>query len=256
MASTFSDRLGIELIGDGEQSNSWGTTTNNNFGNIFDEAISGFLSIDLGSQSSPYALSFNNGPVTRATQQDRQAVLRFHNTSSAFIIQVNNNTSPNNTRERIFRIINDCTNTLQLKQGTSGNTSDLIPAGSKAIIATDGTNFYTIVTSTGGAGTATAVNTTTFTAVAGQRLLINTSNTGGGANAPITVTLPAPGASTVGDQIGFLDIADHFDTNALTINPNGGKVFGATANGTVSTEGAGFTLIFTGTDFGWKIMEK
>ena len=48
MASTFSDRLGIELIGDGEQANSWGTTTNNNFGNIFDEAISGFLSIDLG----------------------------------------------------------------------------------------------------------------------------------------------------------------------------------------------------------------
>ena len=185
MASTFSDRLGIELIGDGEQSNSWGNTTNNNFGNIFDEAISGFLSIDLGAQSSPYALSFNNGPVTRATQQDRQAVLRFHNTSSAFIIQVNNNTSPNNTRERIFRIINDCTNTLQLKQGTSGNTSDLIPAGSKAIIATDGTNFYTIVTSTGGAGTATSVNATTFTAVAGQRLLINTSGTAGGANAPL-----------------------------------------------------------------------
>ena len=59
MASTFSDRLGIELIGDGEQSNSWGNTTNNNFGNIFDEAISGFLSIDLGAQSSPYALSFS-----------------------------------------------------------------------------------------------------------------------------------------------------------------------------------------------------
>ena len=51
MASTFSDRLGIELIGDGEQSNSWGTTTNNNFGNIFDEAISGFLSIDLVAQT-------------------------------------------------------------------------------------------------------------------------------------------------------------------------------------------------------------
>ena len=144
MASTFSDRLGIELIGDGEQSNSWGTTTNNNFGNIFDEAISGFLSIDLGAQSSPYALSFNNGPVTRATQQDRQAVLRFHNTNSAFIIQVNNNTSPNNTRERIFRIINDCTNTLQLKQGTSGNTSDLIPAGSKAIIATEASSLKEI----------------------------------------------------------------------------------------------------------------
>ena len=30
MASTYSDRLKIELIGDGEQSGSWGTTTNNN----------------------------------------------------------------------------------------------------------------------------------------------------------------------------------------------------------------------------------
>ena len=46
MASTSSDRLGIELIGDGEQSNSWGTTTNKYVGNVFDEAISVFLSID------------------------------------------------------------------------------------------------------------------------------------------------------------------------------------------------------------------
>ena len=52
------------------------------------------------------------------------------------------------------------------------------------------------------------------------------------------------------------DVADNFDTNALTINPNGKKVFGATANGTVSTEGAAFTLVFTGNTHGWKITEK
>ena len=126
MASTFSDRLGIELIGDGEQANSWGTTTNNNFGNIFDEAISGFLSIDLGSAGSTYTLTFNNGPVTRATQPDRQAVLRFHNFTAAKIIQVDTTTIPNNTRERIYRIVNDGTSsgTIQFKLGSGGNTSD------------------------------------------------------------------------------------------------------------------------------------
>ena len=53
-----------------------------------------------------------------------------------------------------------------------------------------------------------------------------------------------------------MDVADNFDTNALTINPNGKKIFGATANGTVSTEGAAFTIVFTGNTYGWKITEK
>ena len=39
-------------------------------------------------------------------------------------------------------------------------------------------------------------------------------------------------------------------------NPNGKKIFGATANGTVSTDGAAFTIVFTGNTHGWKITEK
>ena len=41
MASTFSTRLKIELIGDGEQAGSWGTTTNNNFNQSIEQAIAG-----------------------------------------------------------------------------------------------------------------------------------------------------------------------------------------------------------------------
>ena len=250
---TYSTRLGIKLIGTGEESNSWGATTNSTFENTFEQAITSVYSKALGAASSPLTLTSNlQGPVTVANNEWGQAAIRFSGHSTAFVCQG----AP--AVERIYIILNDGTaaGSIQLKIGSNGNTSDIIPAGGRAVIASDGTNFHTIVSSAGGAGTATAVNSATFTAVAGQRLLINTSNTGGGANAPITITLPPPAASTVGDQIGFVDIADHFDTNALTINPNGGKVFGATANGTVSTEGAGFTLIFTGTDFGWKIMEK
>jgi len=39
MASTYSDRLQIELIGDGEQSGSWGSTTNNNLSQSIEQAI-------------------------------------------------------------------------------------------------------------------------------------------------------------------------------------------------------------------------
>lgn len=41
MASSYSTRLKIELIGSGEQANSWGNTTNNTFSNTFEESISG-----------------------------------------------------------------------------------------------------------------------------------------------------------------------------------------------------------------------
>jgi|TARA_Y100000816_G_C26072676_1_gene564389 hypothetical protein len=253
MASTFSDRLGIELIGDGEQSNSWGTTTNNNFGNVFDEAISGFLSIDLATAGSTYTLTFTNGPVTRATQPDRQAVLRFHNFTAAKTIQVDTTTSPNNTRERIYRVINDGTSagTIQFKLGSGGNTSDLIPPGGKAIIATDGTNFYTLAGggSTNGANWTTTPLTTTANVFSGQKVFIDTATSGA-----FTITLPS--APAAGDEIAILDIKSNLGSAALTINPNGKKIFGATANGTVSTSGAGFTIVFTGDADGWIITEK
>ena len=50
MASSYSNRLRTELIGDGEQANSWGNTTNNNFTNIFDEAISAVYDKNLSGQ--------------------------------------------------------------------------------------------------------------------------------------------------------------------------------------------------------------
>jgi hypothetical protein len=39
MASTYSTNLALELIGTGEQSGTWGTTTNNNLGTLLEQAI-------------------------------------------------------------------------------------------------------------------------------------------------------------------------------------------------------------------------
>jgi len=46
MASTYTDNLGIEKPGSGEQSGTWGTTTNANF-DIIDRAINGVLDLSL-----------------------------------------------------------------------------------------------------------------------------------------------------------------------------------------------------------------
>jgi len=47
MASTFSPILRIELIGTGDQSGTWGNTTNVNLGTLIEQAIAGTASIDV-----------------------------------------------------------------------------------------------------------------------------------------------------------------------------------------------------------------
>ena len=250
MTSTYTNRLKIEKITAGEQANSWGDTTNNTFQNTFEEAISNVYEKALNGVSSPYPLTNGQGPVTEANNEMRQAAIRFSGHTTAFIIK-QPQTSIGNGYERIYTIINDGTasGTIQMKMGDSGAVSDIIPPGGRAVLATNGINWYTIAGggSTGGSGSR-EIATTTGNVFSGEKIFVNTTN-----NA-ITLTLPA--APAAGDEISFLDIADNFDTNALTLNPNGLKVFGSTANGTVSTEGAGFTLVYTGATYGWKITEK
>ena len=115
----------------------------------------------------------------------------------------------------------------------------------------DGTTFYTLAGggSTNGSNWTSTPLTTTANVFSGQKVFIDTATSGA-----FTVTLPAGPA--VGDEISFLDIKSNLGSAALTINPNGKKIFGATANGTVSTSGAGFTIVFTGDADGWIITEK
>jgi len=43
MASTYSTNLALELIGTGDQSGTWGTTTNTNLGTLIEQAVSGVV---------------------------------------------------------------------------------------------------------------------------------------------------------------------------------------------------------------------
>jgi hypothetical protein len=63
-----------------------------------------------------------------------------------------------------------------------------------------------------------SVKTADFTAVAGEAYPVNTTSTA------ITVTLPA--TPSAGDQVQLVDYAGTFDTNNLTIDPNGEDILG------------------------------
>ena len=93
-----------------------------------------------------------------------------------------------------------------------------------------------------------AVKTSGFTAVGGQGYFCNTTS------AAFTVALPA---GTLGDEVTLVDYAGTFDTNNLTVSPNGSeKIMGTAADLTVSIERAGLTLVYTDATQGWLLKDK
>ena len=235
--STYSTRLKIELIGSGEQSNAWGNTTNNNFSQSIEQSIAGVYTKNLGSSSSPVTLTTNDGPQTQANNEARQAAIIFTGHSSDFIIQFP-------AVEKLYFLRNaSASNKITARLGSSGNTFVINPSRN-VFLSTDGTNWYEIQTQ----GSDWLTKTGTYTAFAGDKIFANTT---GGA---FTITLPA--SPNVGDEVRFVDLANHFDTNNLTVGRNSEKIDGATSDLTVATEGAAFALVYSGSTYGWKLLEK
>ena len=86
-----------------------------------------------------------------------------------------------------------------------------------------------------------------FTAEARKNYFCDTtSNT-------IDVTLPS---GTIGDEIHIVDVSGTFDTNNLTVLYGSSKIQGASSNLVVSTERAGFTLVYYNSTQGWLLKDK
>jgi len=86
-----------------------------------------------------------------------------------------------------------------------------------------------------------------FTAEARKNYFCDTSSN------DIDVTLPA---GTIGDTIRFLDVSGTFDTNDLTVLNGSSKIQGASANLDVSTERAGFALVYYNSTQGRLLEDK
>ena len=89
----------------------------------------------------------------------------------------------------------------------------------------------------------TTPKTATFTAVSGEGYFCNTS---GGA---FTVNLPAGVAGAI---VSVADYARTWDSNNITVAPNGSEKIGGIAQGAVlNTEGQSVTLVFVDSTQGW-----
>ena len=128
-------------------------------------------------------------------------------------------------------IINQCGTTITL--GASGDTIQLACGASQTGFGRTGTVDWD-----------TTAKTANFTAVSGNGYFVDTTS------GAITVTLPAGNA---GDIVGISDYASTFQTNNLTITPNGtDKINGVNNNAALSTQGLAVSLVYVDSTKGWK----
>lgn len=134
MASTFSQTLRLELIGDGDQSGIWGQTTNTNLGTLLEQAITGVVSITM--LDSNYTLTNFNG----VSDEARNAVLVVGGTNGA----VRDIIAP--LVEKLYVVKNNTVGGYAINIRGNTGTSVSVSNGATVWVYCDGTNFNAIGT--------------------------------------------------------------------------------------------------------------
>jgi len=127
-------------------------------------------------------------------------------------------------------IINESSNTITI--GASGDTVSLASGASQTGFGRTGTVDWD-----------TTPKTATFTAVSGDGFFCNTTSSA------FTCNLPAGAAGAI---VSLADYAGTWQTNNLTVSPNGSDKIGAiNADVILSTEGQSVTFVFVDSTQGW-----
>lgn len=134
MSSTYSPSLRIQLIDSGTELEAWGTPTDNNFGTIIEQAITGVNSISLTNLTS-LTLSTANAAVDQA----RNAVLVFTGAPTANC----NVVAP--SVNKVYIVSNQTTGGFNVNLMTSGGNALPISAGSKQLVFCNGSVFTSVV---------------------------------------------------------------------------------------------------------------
>ncbi len=133
MVSTYTANGGIEKIGSGEQSGTWGTTTNTNF-DIIDRLTNGVGAITLS--GTTHTLTTSEGTLSDGMFK----VLVLGGSPSG----TNTITISPNTADKLYFVQNGTSQTATFTQGSGANVS--VAAGKAAIIFADGAGSGAAVT--------------------------------------------------------------------------------------------------------------
>jgi hypothetical protein len=153
MASTYSD-LKIELIGTGEQTGTWGATTNNNFAVAVGEAITG--SADVAFSSADVTVTLTD---TNSAQSARCLRLNLTGTSGGARNLI---LGSGCQIQKLYLVNNGLADAVTVKNTTG--TGIAVPAGKSMFVFNNGTNVLEAVTGAVdlSVGTLAVTGTSTF----------------------------------------------------------------------------------------------
>ena len=132
--STYSSNLKIELIGTGEQSGTWGATTNNNFANVFEQAIVGRGNPNYASDAD-LTLTYIDSV---ASQTARNLYLNVTSSVGGGLTTTRNLVVP--TINKTYVVENNTTGGQSIVVKTSAGTGVTVPNGKRVALYVDGTN--------------------------------------------------------------------------------------------------------------------
>lgn len=182
MPSSYSSRLRLELVADGEQLGIWGRTTNKNLGTLLETAIAGFRAVPL--PDSNYTLTAMSG----ADDQARYAFLQF----TGVLTAPREVTAP--AVSKTYLILNSTNQAVTLKTTFAAGVS--IPAGRAMYVRCNGTAYLDafdyITTLTAGTLATTGLASLQSLTVAALATLANVQINSGQITDTAIVNLPTP----------------------------------------------------------------
>ena len=136
MASTYTNRLGLEKQTDGENPNSWGAILNTNVIDLIDDAIAGYEIVSVS--STGITLTDNQG----STDQSRNAALEFAGTLTANVTI----TIPD--EEKVYFVRENTTGSFAVLMKTASGSAISFTQATNTVVACDGTEIYQLDTPT------------------------------------------------------------------------------------------------------------
>jgi hypothetical protein len=143
--STYSTNLKVQLIGTGEENNTWGTVTNNAFSNVFEQAIVGYATVNFSSDANT-TLTLTDGNTSQTARN-----LYLNLTSSGSLTATRDLIIPNNQAgtapiQKLYIVKNATTGSQSIRVIGASGTGTTIPNGATMMVYSNGTNVVDVIT--------------------------------------------------------------------------------------------------------------
>ena len=250
MASSYSTDLSIELVATGEKAGLWGAITNTNL-QLLQTAASGYVEVTLSTGNTTLDLSDGS-----ATANGKNLYIKVVGTLSGNASLAMPASTTGGNANRVFFVEDGTTRgtaaeswtVTLLTTGQSAGTQVPLPEGATALVYSRGSvPATTLGMLQKGFTEVTAASKTTYTAVAGDQIGVDTV-----ANI-VTITLPA--SPSQGDEVTIMDVSasNGFGTNKCVVARNGSNLQGGTSDLDLTANNQCVTFIFTTATKGWQI---